>query len=59
MVQETPTVLCTGRITQAEECPGLFGRPGLVTVLTASIFVIQPIIEPAILETVLPDLRYL
>ena len=32
---------------------------GLVTVLAAPIFVIQPIIERAILETVLPDLRYL
>jgi hypothetical protein len=23
------TVLCTGRTTQAEGCPGLFGRPGV------------------------------
>ena len=31
----------------------------LLTVLAAPIFVIQPIIERAILETVLADLRYL
>jgi hypothetical protein len=57
-------VLCTGRTAQAVQ-----RRPrgawaclvglGLVTVLAAPIFVIQPIIERAILETVLPDLRYL
>ena len=25
----TQPVLCTGRTTQAEGCPGLFGRPGV------------------------------
>jgi hypothetical protein len=46
------SVLCTGRTTQAQGCPGLFGRPGLVTVLAAPIFIIQPTIERAIFETV-------
>ena len=38
---------------------GVMSFFALLTVLTALIFIIQPIIERAILETVLPDLRYL
>ena len=38
---------------------GVMRFSALLTVLAAPIFVIQPIIDRAILETVLPDLRYL